>query len=188
MGAGVGEDAVGMHGADDRKAVFRLGVVDRVAARDERTGGAHDVGPAVENPSEQLERQVLTRPRHQVQRQQRRAAHRVHVRESVRGRDAAPVVRVVDDGSEEVRRDDDGEVVPQPVDGGVVGGVESDEQFGIGVGPGGCVEPAHQAQHRAQVGGRQLAGAARAVRVARQADGLGSRHQPMLRPAGGVSS
>ena len=112
LGAGVGEDAVGMHGADDRKAVFRLGVVDRVAAGDERTGGAHDVGPAVENPSEQLERQVLTRPRHQVQRQQRRAAHRVHVRERVRGRDAAPVVRVVDDGSEEVRRDDDGEVVP----------------------------------------------------------------------------
>src|SRR5207244_13440741 len=37
------------------------------------------------------------------------------------------------------------------------------------------------------VGGRQLAGAARAVRVARQADGLGSRHQPMLRPAGGAS-
>ena len=139
---------------------------------------AHDVGSAVEHAREQLERQSLAGPRHQVQRQQRRAAHRVDVGERVGGCDAAPVIRVVDDGGEEVRGDDDREVVAQPVDGGVVGGVEPDEQIGIAGRPDRCVEAAHQSQHSAQVGRRQLAGAARAVREAREAYGIGSvRHR-----------
>ena len=41
---------------------------------------------------------------------------------------APNVGRVVDEGREEVERADDGQVVAQSVDGGVVGGVEADEQ------------------------------------------------------------
>ena len=79
-GAGVGEHCVGMHGADDRHAVLGLGVVDRVPAGDEAAGRARHGGAApVEHPGEQLERQALAWPRHEVQREQWRAAHRVDV-------------------------------------------------------------------------------------------------------------
>ena len=150
----------GVDGADDREAVLRFGVVDGVTAADERARGAHDVVPAVEHARQQLERQPLARPRDEVEREQRRAAHRVHVGERVGGGDAAPVVGVVDDRREEVGGDDDREVVAQAVDRGVVGGVEADEQVGV---RRRVAEAAHEAEHGAQVGGRELAGAARAV-------------------------
>ena len=98
------------------------------------------------------------------------AAHRVDVGERVRRGDATPVVRVVDDRREEVGGDDDREVVAQAVDGGVVGGVEADEQVGIARRVG--AEAAHEAEHRAQVGRGELARAARAVREAGEPDGF----------------
>ena len=78
------------------------------------------------------------------------------------------------------------EVVPQAVDGGVVGGVEADEQVGVARLVG--AEAAHEPEHGAQVGGGELARAARAVREARQPDRLvetrfvESRHGPRIRP------
>ena len=61
---------------------------------------------------------------------------------------------------------------------GVVGGVETDEQVGVG----GCVAPTHEAEHRAQIIGRQLARATRPVGEAREPDRLlpNWRHQTTL--------
>ena len=172
----VREHRVGVDGADHRQAVLRLRVVDRVAAGDEAAGRRGRRGPAVEHARQQLERQPFARPRHEVQREQRGAAHRVDVGERVRGRDPAPVVRVVDDRREEVGGDDDGEVVTEPVDRGVVGGVEPDEQVRVGA----RVHAPHQPEHGAQVGGRELAGAAGAVRERREPDGFGCGHRPIM--------
>src|SRR4029078_5567968 len=91
-------------------------------------------------------------------REDRGSAHRVRVGEGVGRRDTAPVVRVVDDRREEVGGDDDGEIVAEAVDRGVVCGVETDDEIGIGYRRG-----AHEPEHGAQIGGRQLAAAARAV-------------------------
>ena len=157
-----------MDGADDRETELRLGIVDRVPATDDRARGADDIAAAVEHAREQLERQAFARPRHEVEREQRRATHRVHVGQRVGGGDAAPVVGVVDDRREEVGGDDEREVVAHAVDGGVVGGVEPDEQVGVV----GRVEPADEAEHRAEIAGRQLARAPRPVREAREPNRL----------------
>ena len=87
--------------------------------------------------------------RDEVEREQRRAAHRVHVGERVGGRDAAPVVGVVDDRREEVGGEDDGEIVTESVDGSVIRGVEADEQVGVCRG----LEPAYEPEHRTKVVG-----------------------------------
>ena len=130
--AAVGEHPRRIDRADDREPELRLGVVDRVTAADER----HPASRSTSSPPSSTARaartgSALARPGDEVEREQRRATHRVDVGERVRGRDASPVVGVVDDRREEVGGDDDGEVVAQPVDRGVVGGVEADEQVGI---------------------------------------------------------
>ena len=170
--APVAQNVFRVDGTDDRHAVLRLRVVDRVSAGDDRAGFARDRGTTVDDACEELERQSVTRPRHEVQREQRRAAHRVHVRERVRRGDAAPVVRVVDDRREEVGRDDDREVGAHAVDRGIVGGVEADEQVRVRR----RVEPVHQPEDGTEVVGRELAGATGAVRE------LGESDQPATRP------
>src|SRR5512132_4149801 len=61
-------------------------------------------------------------------REQRRAAHREDVVECVRGRDRAVIGGVVDDGREEIEREDQRPLVIEPVDGGIVGRGEADEE------------------------------------------------------------
>ena len=100
-----------MDGADHCHAVLGLRVVDGVPAGDQATGRAGDGRATVEHLCQQLERQVLPRPRHQVQREQGSAAHGIHVGQRVRRRDAAPVVGIVDDRGEEVRGHHDREIV-----------------------------------------------------------------------------
>ena len=111
LGARVREHAVGVHGPDHRHAVLRLGVVDRVAADDQAPRFGGDARATVEHPREQLERQAVTRPGDEVERHQRRAAHRVHVGERVGRGDPPPVERVVDDRREEVGGEHEREVV-----------------------------------------------------------------------------
>src|SRR5205807_4136314 len=88
---------------------------------------------------------------------QRLGSHRVDVRQRVRRRDAAEVVRVIDDRGEEVDRLHDRQVVAQPVDGGIVGGRGVYEQLRIAGGG--------QARNEGVDGrGGQLAAATGAVR------------------------
>ena len=66
--------------------------------------------------------------RHDVERRQRRATHRIDIGERVRGGHAAEGVRIVDDGRKEVHRLDQREVVGQAKDAGVVERLPADEQ------------------------------------------------------------
>ena len=76
-----------------------------------RAGRVDDVGAAAEDLAQHVAAEALERERDDVQRRQRRAAHRVDVRQRVGRGDAAEVVGVVDDRGEEVDRLDQREVV-----------------------------------------------------------------------------
>jgi len=110
-GAGVGPDLIGVDGSDDREAELGFGVVDGVTAGDDGPRGSDHVGAAVEHPGQQVEGEALAGPADEVEREERCAPHGVDVRERVRGRNAPPVVGVVDDRGEEVGGDDDRQVV-----------------------------------------------------------------------------
>ena len=73
--------------------------------------------------------QHVDRHAHQRQRQDRPAAHRIDVADRVGGGDAAEVERVVDDRHEEVGGGDQRLLVVELVDGGVVGGLDADQQL-----------------------------------------------------------
>ena len=120
-------DVVRMNGADDGEPVLRLGVANRVSAREQparlahlRVGGGEDLG-------EHLDRQLLGE-RGDREREQRRASHREHVVQRVRRGDRAVVAGIVDDRREEVEREDDRALVVDAIDRGVVRRREPDEQ------------------------------------------------------------
>jgi hypothetical protein len=94
---------------------------------------AHLVLPAAEDVGEHRERQPVRREADDVERGERLAAHGVHVGERVGRGHLAEVVRVVDDGSEEVDRLHERHVLGQHEHAGVVERLASDEEPGIGV-------------------------------------------------------
>jgi hypothetical protein len=103
-------------------------------------------------------RQHVDRHAHQRQRHDGRAAHGIDVADGVGGGDAAEVERVVDDGHEEVGGGDQRLLVVEPVDGGVVGGLDAHQQlFGDG-------HLRRALEDVRQHAGRDLAAAAAAVR------------------------
>ena len=120
-------DAIGMNGADDGEPVLRLGVANRVSAREQPAGRAHLRVGRGEDLGEHLDRQLLGE-RGDREREQRRPAHREHVVQRVRRGDRAVVAGVVDDRREEVEREDDRALVVDAIDGGVVRRREPDEQ------------------------------------------------------------
>ena len=126
-GAALDPDAVGMDGADDREPVLRLGVADRVPAGEDRAGRAHLLVGAREDRRDEVRLELLREGRDR-QREQRRAAHGEDVVERVRCRDPSEERRVVDERREEVDREDEGALVVQPVDRGVVRRIEADEE------------------------------------------------------------
>ena len=120
-------DPVRVDRADDGEPVLRLVVADRVAAGEDRPRLAGRLGGAGEHVPEHLHGQLLRERRH-GQREQRPPAHREHVVERVRRRDAPEGPGVVDDRREEVDGEDERRLIVEAVDGGVVGRVEPDEQ------------------------------------------------------------
>ena len=90
---------------------------------------AADVQAAAQHLAREVERQHVARPGQQVDRDERRAAHRVHVGQRVGRGDPAPVVRVVDDRGEEVGGGHDGPPRAGADHGRVVAVVEADEQL-----------------------------------------------------------
>ena len=121
------QEAIGMGGTDDREAVLRFGIADRVTAR-ERAAGLADLGRgALEDGREHVPRQLLGERRDR-QGEQDAATHREHVAQRVRGRDLAERPRIVDQRGKEIERADDGQIVADPIRGGVVGRVETRDQ------------------------------------------------------------
>src|SRR5690606_40525164 len=102
--------------------------------------------------------QHVDRHAHQRQSQDGLAAHRIDVGDGVGGGDAAEVERVVDDRHEEIGGGDQRLLVVEPVDRGVVGGLDAHEQFGRHRQP--RAAPEDLGQHAR----RDLAAAAAAVR------------------------
>ena len=126
-GAALRPEAVRVHGADDREAVLRLLVAERVTAREDPAGGAHLLVGRAEDRRERLVGQAL-REGGDREREQRQPAHREDVVERVRRRDPAEERRVVDERREEVEREDERALVVELVDDRVVGGREADEE------------------------------------------------------------
>ena len=130
--AALAQQAIGMGRTDDRQAVLRLRIADRVTPG-ERPAGLADLrrGP-VEHLGQDVPRQLLGECRDR-QGEQHAAAHREHVTHRVRRRDLAERPGVVDQRREEVERADDRQVVADPVHGGVVGWVQAgDQRIGLG--------------------------------------------------------
>ena len=136
---------------------FGSGSVIECPPRTATPAACGGVDAALQHPPEGLARQVVDRPAHDVEREERPSAHRVHVRERVRGRDAAPVVRVIDDRREEVERRHDGLAGGQAVDRGVVAGVGGHEHLG------GDRWQVEAGEHGQEIVRSELAAAARAV-------------------------
>jgi len=109
-----------MHDPDGHQAVDRFERVDRVAAGDRDAGLRAYRLAAGDDALDHLDRHFLERHSHDRQCEDRLAAHRVYVRERVGRGDAPEVVRVVDDGREEIGGGDDRLLVVQPVHGRVV--------------------------------------------------------------------
>ena len=128
----VRQDAVRRDLADDGEAEDRLFRFDRVPADDGDAGFGRLVGRALENFDQHFGRQQSVGKTDDAQRRQRRAAHRVHVAQGVRGRDGAKVVRAIDDRREEIGRENEGQVVGQFVDGRIVGRGAADQHVRVG--------------------------------------------------------
>ncbi len=121
-------------------------------------GGPADRLAAFEHAPDGAGREHVDRHAHQRQRHDRSASHGVDVADRVGGGNAAEVVRVVDDGHEEVGRRDQRLLVIELVHRGVVGGLDAHEQF-LGHG-----EAGRTLQDFAQHTRGDLAAAAAAVR------------------------
>ena len=100
----VAQQPVGVREPGHRETVLRLRVVDAVSTGEVRVRLEADVGAAAQHLGSELERDPVARPGQQVHRHQRVPAHRVDVGQRVDGGDQAPVVGVVHDRREEVRR------------------------------------------------------------------------------------
>jgi hypothetical protein len=119
-------------GVDDCQPVLRLGIANCVPTGQQGARGADLRVGRGEDLGQHLQRQLLGKGRDR-EGQQRGSAHREDVVEGVRRRDRAVVARVVHDRREEVEREDQGTLVVEAVDGGVVGRREPDEQvLGLG--------------------------------------------------------
>ena len=161
---GVREDPLRVDRPGHREPVLRLVVLDRVAADEYRAGLADHVQAAAEDRRQDLRAELLEREGDDVQRRDGCAAHGVDVRERVGRRDPAEVVGIVDQRREEVDRLHERDVGGQPHHRGIVPRRRSDEQPRVVL--------RREAPHdREQVGGRELAAAARPGGERRQRDG-----------------
>ena len=130
--AGIGEHPFRMHKARDRQTVNGLRAVDGVAARDDR---ARLIGLVIAAAQNLTHRFVVHRVRqtHDIERQLRLAAHRVHIAQRVRCGDLAVQKRVIDDRWEKVRRLNDGRVVRYHIHARVIALIVADDEARVRV-------------------------------------------------------
>ena len=139
-----------------------------MAAGNRDAGSAANRGATLQDAADGRSRQHIDRHAHQRQRQDRPAAHGVHVRDGVGGSNAAKVERVVDDGHEEIGGGDQRLLVIKSVDRRIVRGLDTHQQF-RGNGHG-----AHALEDLRQHARRDLAATATAMGQAGEA-GFGGR-------------
>ncbi len=114
-----------------------------------------------------LDRHFFERHTDDGERENRLAAHRIHIRERVGRGDAAEVVGIIDDGREEIGGSDDRLLVVQPVYGSVVARFDPHQQI--------LRQPADRGlgEDLGEYSRRDLAAAAAPVGELRQADEIG---------------
>ena len=130
LGAGVGQNLVGMHKAGDAQAVFGLIIQNAVAAGDE---GTSLIDLVIAAP-QQLMHRVLGHglgDGHDVQAQLGLSTHGVHIGERIGGRDLAEGIGIVGNGREEIHRLHQGQIVADLIDGGIVTLVKAHQQIGV---------------------------------------------------------
>ena len=159
----------GVYGPHDCQAEFGLVVIDSMSSGDHSASFGHLDGGATQDLADDTRRQ-FGREGSNAQRQDYLPAHGVDVAHGVRCGDCAIAKGIVDDRREKVGGEDQGLVVADPVNGSIVGRVESHQQ----VGELGLVESVAQgAQDLRQVVGRPLG---------RSASRCGQRGQPHVVP------
>jgi hypothetical protein len=115
-------------GADDRKAVNRLGSINRMAAGDGDTCFRADCASALQNLAHRLGRQLVNWHAENGECHDRLSAHCINVGNRIGCRNPAEVERIVDHRHEEVRRRDHAGFVIELPDRGIVTGFGSDKQ------------------------------------------------------------
>ena len=89
-----------------------------------------DIFAAAQHRRDHIVRQHIDRHADQRQRENRLTAHRIDVGERIGRRNAAEIVRIVDNRHEEIGGGDDRLLIVQAVHGGIVGGLGADQQVG----------------------------------------------------------
>lgn len=158
-------DAARIHRSRDSQTVLGLLVVDGMTAHDGHARFPGLVGAATQDRHEEIKWMGADRKADDVECCAGPAPQRVHIAEGVGSSNLPKQVGVVDDGCKEVHRLDEGKIVRQPVDGGVVGGMVADQQIGIGSG-------GELTQHVRQVSSADFAGSPRAAHKRRQTNVL----------------
>ena len=130
-GARVGDDRPGIHSPHHGQAEDRLLGLDRMPADDGDARLVRLVDRASEDLGEDLGRQGPAREADQAERRQGNSGHGVDVAQGVGRRDGAEVVRPVDDRREEIGRQDQRQVVADPVNRRVVGRRMADDHVGV---------------------------------------------------------
>ena len=129
-GLDIFEDAFGVDKARDTQPVLRLAVLYGVAAGDDAACLDSLGMSALQNGADILLGQAV-RHAEKIHCDPRLAAHGVHVAQRVRRGDLAEEIGIVHDGGEEVDRFDDGDIIGDAVDGGIVAAVVSDEKIAV---------------------------------------------------------
>ncbi len=95
---------------------------------DNKAALVRNVLASEQDVAEEVVREFLGVPAHEVESEQRSAAHRVDVADGIRSSNPTPVARIVDHRRDEVGGDDEGAFVREAVDRGIVAAGRPDEQ------------------------------------------------------------
>jgi hypothetical protein len=150
------------------QSVFHFVIDDRVAADDERAGFVDLVLAAAKNLSKNFDWEPIDRPADDVQRRHRLTTHRVDVGQRVGRGDLAEAKGIVDDRGEEIDGLNEGQIIGQRKNPGVIEGLETDDEPRIRA-------PWQAAQGTREVARTQLGGSTRAAGKRRETKELVSR-------------
>ena len=151
----------GIDHARDGKTKFDFIILDAVSADERDAGLLENLHRAVEHLKNNFARQFFGGKRQHAQRRARFAAHRVDVRKAIRRADFSEEPGIVHARREHVHRLHEAKVVCNPVNRRVIGGGQPGNHRGI-------FHRWQPAQHRVQISGRDLRGAAGVAHELRQ--------------------
>lgn len=116
----IANDGRGIHLADDAQPIFRLRVINRMAANDRDAGGTRYVCAAAQNILEQARTQMRARERDEIEREQRTGTHRIDVGQGIGCSNTAEIIGIINDRSEKIRRRDQRAVLIDLINGRVI--------------------------------------------------------------------